>query len=140
MSISKAVRARVRDDAGNCCGYCRVSADYVYAHMEIDHIIPISAGGKDDEENLWLACPRCNSYKSDQIEARDAVSKELVKLFHPRLQHWHDHFEWDKKSPAVLHGRTPCGRVTINALQINNAEALNFRQLLVSVGWHPPSD
>jgi 5-methylcytosine-specific restriction endonuclease McrA len=85
-NISGELRARVRKDAGDRCGYCRSAQRYVFAPLEIDHIIPQAAGGSDEEDNLWLACPMCNNYKSAQTEAHDPETGELVGLFDPRRQ------------------------------------------------------
>ena len=54
--ISEEVRARVRFEAQDQCGYCRSLQKYVLGILEIDHIIPKAKGGTDDEKNLWLAC------------------------------------------------------------------------------------
>ena len=55
-SISERVRERVRRRAGNRCEYCLAHQDHVFDILEIDHIVPRSAGGSDDEENLCLSC------------------------------------------------------------------------------------
>jgi 5-methylcytosine-specific restriction endonuclease McrA len=68
--ISAAVRARVRAAAHNRCGYCQRSQRYVLGLLEIDHILPEARGETDAEENLWLACRLCNSFKGTQISAR----------------------------------------------------------------------
>jgi len=65
--ISQEVRARVRAQADNRCGYCHSSQKYVLAILEIDHLTPKAKGGTDDEENLWLACPLCNGYKEPKL-------------------------------------------------------------------------
>lgn len=36
--------------------------------LEIDHIVPLSLGGTDEETNLQILCNRCNSGKSNQRE------------------------------------------------------------------------
>ncbi|WP_313933932.1 MULTISPECIES: HNH endonuclease signature motif containing protein [Nostocaceae] len=64
--IPEAVRVRIRTQANNQCGYCRSLQKYVLGILEIEHIVPKAAGGTDDEENLWLACRLCNSYKGIQ--------------------------------------------------------------------------
>jgi hypothetical protein len=40
----------------------------------------------------------------------------------------------------MILGKTPCGRATIEALQLNNDTAVEVRREWVSVGWHPPKD
>ena len=42
--------------------------------LEVEHLIPRSGGGADDELNLWLAGRPCNQFKSAQIEALNAFS------------------------------------------------------------------
>lgn len=94
MSVSETLRKSIIEQAHNRCGYCLVSAQYVYAPMEIDHLIPIAKGGGDDEDNLWLACPRCNNHKSDLLDVFDASTNTSVRLFNPRTQIWTEHFDW----------------------------------------------
>jgi len=36
--------------------------------LELDHVIPISKGGKDEEENYQTLCKKCNVSKKDKIE------------------------------------------------------------------------
>lgn len=81
--IPEALRARVREQAENRCGYCLARQEYVPWVLEIEHIIPKSKGGTDDEENLWLACHSCNWYKSDQTHGRDPLTGRRVRLFDP---------------------------------------------------------
>ena len=37
-------------------------------------------------------------------------------------------------------GITPCGRATVDALQLNRESVVNFRRILVAMGEHPPPD
>lgn len=136
-SLNKHLRQRVREQAQNCCGYCQSQQQYVLGKLEIDHIIPVAAGGTDDEENLWLACRLCNSYKSTQVEAIDPLSGKPVMLFNPRQQSWADHFAWHSDGDQII-GLTPCGRATVIALQLNNVVAVMVRRAWVQAGWHPP--
>jgi len=61
--ISAEIRARVRFEAQDQCGYCRSLQKYVLGMLEIEHIIPKATGGTDEEKNLWLACRLCNNFK-----------------------------------------------------------------------------
>jgi HNH endonuclease len=135
--IPEAVRLRVRAQAGDRCGYCRSLQKYVLGILEIDHIISKAAGGSDDEENLWLACRLCNSYKGAQVYAKDPITNQQVQLFNPRTQDWSLHFTWTH-GDAYIAGLTPIGRATVVALQLNNPYAVTVREAWVSAGWHPP--
>src|SRR5207253_10537723 len=138
MSISEELRARIRARAGERCGYCQSAQRYVFAPLEIDHIIPTAHGGTDVEENLWLACRMCNGFKSDRTHGPDPLSGQEVRLFHPREQHWAGHFAWSIDGSQVL-GLTPCARATVVALQLNNVIAVMVRREWVAAGWHPPT-
>lgn len=137
MTISERMRDRIREQAGNRCGYCQSSQAYVLGQLEIDHIIPIAEGGSDDEDNLWLACRLCNSHKSTQHYGFDPDTSEQVRLFNPRHQIWREHFTWSEDATRII-GITPCGRATLIALQLNNPIAVTVRQNWVKAGWHPP--
>ncbi|WP_293350789.1 MULTISPECIES: HNH endonuclease signature motif containing protein [unclassified Microcoleus] len=80
MAVSEQVKALIRAQAQNRCGYCRSLQMYVLGILEIDHIIPKAVGGTDDEENLWLACSLCNNYKGIQTDALDPVTQTRVTL------------------------------------------------------------
>ncbi len=109
MSLSDAIRQRVSDFSQQRCGYCQMPAQFVYAPMEIDHIIPRAAGGTDDEHNLILCCPRCNNFKSDQTQGLDPVSHQIVPLYNPRQQIWTEHFRWSGDGTQII-GLTAYGR------------------------------
>jgi hypothetical protein len=138
-AIPDDVRARVREQAGDRCGYCRSHQRYVLGWLEVEHIIPEARGGRDDEENLWLACRLCNGYKGVQTHAIDPFTGRRVRLFNPRRQRWRRHFRWTEDGLEVQ-GRTATGRATVIALQLNNAIARLVRREWVSAGWHPPAE
>jgi len=135
--ISRALRKRVADAFQHRCGYCQTSEWIIGPLLEIDHIIPQSQGGTSVEENLTLACPLCNSYKSDQTEAADPVTGQKAPIFNPRQQNWIEHFEWAEEG-SIIWGRTSIGRATVHALNMNDPDVVAARRLWVSVGWHPP--
>ncbi len=138
-AIPDDVRARVRVQAGDRCGYCRSPQRYVLGVLEIEHIIPSARGGSDDEENLWLACRLCNGYKGTQTHGRDPATGQRVRLFNPRQQAWGRHFRWSADGTEVQ-GQTACGRATVIALQLNNPIARLVRSAWVTAGWHPPAE
>ena len=113
--------------------YCRSHQRLVLGHLEIDHIIPQALGGTDDEDNLWLACRLCNGYKGIQVDGVDLLTGEHVYLFNPRTQRWLDHFRWSDTGDQIA-GMTACGRVTVQALQLNHPLAVMVRRAWISAG------
>ena len=81
-------------------------------------------GGEDDLDNLALACIDCNLHKGPNLTGVDPETGLITSLFHPRHQHWEDHFEWRGIS---LFGKTPIGRTTIRVLNMNSEDQLTLR-------------
>jgi hypothetical protein len=137
MAISVTVRQLVRERARQRCEYCQTAEWLSGIANEIDHIIPLAAGGTDDLDNLCLACPVCNGRKWAKTRAVDPTTGATVALFHPRQQLWSDHFAWSEDSKTIL-GLTVCGRATIQALQMNHELIVAARAIWVRVKLHPP--
>ena len=135
---SESLRAVVRERAQDCCEYCLSQMKFSLSPFVMDHIVPLSLGGKTISENLALACPGCNMHKAVQLTARDPLTGRPVPLFHPRAQEWHDHFAWSMEFGEIL-GRTSTGRATVEALQLNRGGLQNLRWALKMVGCHPPT-
>ena len=136
-AIPEAVQERIRKTAHNRCGYCLSPQQLVLGKLEIEHIIPRASGGRDNEDNLWLACRLCNSYKAAQTHAYDPLSTRQMPIFNPRQQSWKRHFRWSNDGIHII-GRTRIGRATVIALQLNNPIAATVRRNWVAAGWHPP--
>ena len=62
--VSNKMRFSIYERDGYRCRYCGVSEQY--ATLEIDHIIPISKGGKSTYENLQTLCRKCNYEKGNK--------------------------------------------------------------------------
>lgn len=135
--VPRGLRDLVARTARHRCGYCLTREAVVGTPMVIDHIVPESLGGPTEEANLWLACPLCNSHKGDRITVLDVNTGEIVRLFNPRQQTWVEHFAWTSEGDRIV-GRTPIGRATVIALQLNRPSLVRARKAWVSVGWHPP--
>jgi hypothetical protein len=137
--LPEEVRERVRKQAGDRCGYCLSRQEYVWGKLEVEHIIPLKAGGLDSEENLWLACRPCNSHKSGKTAIADPTTKQLVPFFNPRTQAWQEHFTWSQDGTEII-GLTAIGRATVLALRLNDSRRVAVRRLWIEVGWHPPKE
>lgn len=85
-SIPDTVRAKVSTQAEARCGYCLTRQDYIPLSLEIEHIVPKSKEGTNDEENLWLACRMCNYFKSNHTHGQDPLTGRRARLFNPRKQ------------------------------------------------------
>lgn len=135
--VSDALRRQIRADAGRRCGYSQSPAVLVGMPLRIDHLVPVAAGGLTARDNLWPACRSCNEYKGDRTRAEDTVTREVVTLFNPRVQRWHDHFVWSPDGITVV-GITPCDRVTISVLHLHNDCVVASRRFWREAGWWPP--
>lgn len=135
--IGAQLRGLVAERARNRCEYCQSQKSVMGMPFEIEHILPLSAGGDSREGNLCLACPRCNRHKGTQVTGLDEETGEIVTLFDPRRDRWGDHFSWSGSGERLL-AQTATARATIEALQMNNAFAVRARRLWALAGWHPP--
>ncbi len=130
------LRQQVIERAGDRCEYCQAPLTIV-VEMEIDHIVPESAGGPTELDNLCVTCVGCNGFKLAFQEAEDPKTGEVVPLFNPRQQTWADHFAWNDDGTEMI-GLTPTGRATIVRLRMNRERMIQARQLWGQAGWHPP--
>lgn len=64
-SISVRVRFLVLKMYGYRCQLCGATASDPRVELEIDHKIPLSKGGTNVIENLWVLCRPCNSGKTN---------------------------------------------------------------------------
>ena len=118
--ISARLRRFTAERARHRCEYGWLQQELCPESFEVDHIIPPAFGGPTKAHNLCFACPVCNNAKRNRVMARDPVGGRWVRLFHPRLQIWNDHFRWSKDSGTIV-GRTATGRATVLALRMNHA-------------------
>ncbi|MDE7163840.1 MAG: HNH endonuclease [Clostridiales bacterium] len=66
--VSNKMRFSIYERDGYRCCKCGISERY--ADLEIDHIIPISKGGKSTYDNLQTLCHRCNVEKGNSINKK----------------------------------------------------------------------
>lgn len=135
-AIPDRLRQQVIARAGARCEYCLAPLAIV-VEMEIDHIVPESAGGPTELDNLCVTCVGCNGFKLAFQVAEDPQTGEMAPLFNPRRQVWRDHFTWSDDGTEMI-GLTPIGRATIVRLRMNRQPLREARRLWVQAGWHPP--
>jgi 5-methylcytosine-specific restriction endonuclease McrA len=82
--MDPALRALVRNRAGNRCEYCLVHQDHAELTHHIEHIVAIKHGGADDPSNLCLACERCNLFKGSDLTGIDSETGLVTRLFNQR--------------------------------------------------------
>jgi hypothetical protein len=135
--VPVALRKLVFDRAKGMCEYCRSQAKFAIDPLVMDHLNPVSKGGKTAAENLALACQTCNNCKYTKTAAIDPATNQIVPLFNPRHMDWNEHFTWNEDATEML-GITPTGRATITLLQTNRNGVMNIRRVLAIMGDHPP--
>ena len=103
----------------------------------MDHVVPAVEGGRENLENLALACFHCNRRKSNNQTGNDPETSMMVSLFNPRLQRWSEHFTWSADGLLVI-PQTATGRTTVALLQLNRERIVEIRRADVEVQRHPP--
>lgn len=120
-------RAVLMESFGATCFYC---SQRVKDNAHVDHVLPWSRVGLDGLANLVLACPSCNSSKSQLLPARAHVQRALGRG-RARLTDLATSIEWPTQFDRVvtsargLYSSQPPGspvwnaRNEISALQID---------------------
>lgn len=135
MTLPAQMATLVKARANDRCEYCQMSQFLQGATFHFDHIKPLTCGGSTTPENLALACPSCNLHKSDRSHAVDPETGLSYRLYQPRTQIWSDHFVWEE---TKLIARSPIGRATITALELNHPRRLRVRAAEALFDLFPP--
>lgn len=64
--ISKAKRKRIFERCEGRCAYCGKGLELGTFDACIDHVKPLAKGGNNEDDNLVMACRRCNASKHDK--------------------------------------------------------------------------
>ncbi len=134
MAIPATLARLVRRRAGGRCEYCHLPEHLSNLSFHVDHIVALKHRGSTTAANLALSCSFCNSFKGTDATGLNTDTGRFIRLFNPRRQRWATHFRW---RGAVLVGRTPVGRTTILALNINDLSRVNHRRALKDEGLFP---
>src|SRR2546425_6085093 len=131
--VPHALRQAVIATAQGRCAYCLSPEHMMGVTFEVDHIIPRSAGGCTQLDNLCLSCPTCNRHKARRLSAHDSLSGRSVTLFHPKQDVWSHHFAWNADGAQII-GLTPTGRATVEALRCNRPAMILLRRYWRATG------
>jgi hypothetical protein len=132
VRLAQELRDAVERRARGACEYCALPQDVSVVRHQVDHIIGRQHQGSDDLDNLCLCCIRCNRKKGPNIASVDPESQRLVGLFHPRRHAWAEHLVL--APDGRLHGVTAEGRATVQLMDMNDAERVTLRSLLLRAG------
>jgi hypothetical protein len=127
----------VEERAAKRCEYCRMHQALQGATFHVDHIVPRCLGGLSELSNLAWACPGCNLYKANRVDALSRDAGQPVPLFNPRTDRWTDHFRWNGYH---IEGITPVGRATVNLLALNHERRVMIREAEALFDLFPPRD
>lgn len=122
--------------ANHRCEYCKAPEVVFNFPFEVEHIVPLSRQGSDDDANLALACRSCNLRKGNRISGLSSRSNVEARFFHPRKDHWDEHFQTNSESGEVV-GVTPIGEVTVEYLEMNSSAQVAARQLWIRLNLFP---
>ncbi|MDA1055729.1 MAG: HNH endonuclease signature motif containing protein [Planctomycetota bacterium] len=134
--MTPALREQVRQRAKDCCEYCQTPQSCTRLPHEADHIRAQKHKGPTTLTNLGWSCALCNNHKGSDASAFVPGTDELVRLFNPRVDEWHDHFAWNGPE---LGGKTKMALATIELLKINSENRVSLRRMLIEVGLFPPN-
>lgn len=118
--------------AANLCEHCRAPEIAFNFPHEVEHIVPTAHGGTNRDNNLALSCHACNLHKSAFLAGYDEITQADIRLFHPRLDVWDEHFQFDPVT-REKGGLTAVGRATVARLRMNAPAQTSARRLWV--GW-----
>ena len=125
--IPEKLKIKVIHEADNCCEYCLQSNLFSFYPHQIDHIISLKHGGKTELNNLAYACFACNNTKGSDIGTMLLPDRIFIRLYNPRIDNWHDHFEIEN---GVIYDKTDIAKATIKVLNLNEIERIIERQEL----------
>jgi HNH endonuclease len=85
--IPDAVRHRVIEAFGNRCSYCLAAQRYVLSKLEIEHIIPVTLGGSNDEVNLCTGLTPVGRATVEALRINNEIAVEVRRNW--VLAGWH---------------------------------------------------
>ena len=92
--------------------------------MTVDHIIPLSAGGSDELDNLVYCCMRCNVNKGDFVATEEEM-RVGKRLLNPLTDTFSGHLILEVETGELI-PLTATGKFHIRILKLNRPSIENF--------------
>ncbi len=108
-TITKATLDEMYEAQEHKCGYCGRDLDELGKHL--DHILPLSKGGRHTINNVHWVCPKCNLEKNNKTE-EEWLKKERQKPTDIFTNHPCPEFKPPCKPGAPCHVAAPRGSRT----------------------------
>jgi len=77
--LTPEIKSLVWEKTGGRCWYCGVQTN-PFRDFQVDHVIPVSAFGTNDVENLVPSCRKCNHVKAN-LSLEEFREWQSVELF-----------------------------------------------------------
>ena len=77
--LSKKLRFEIFERDNFFCQYCGKTPDKDKVVLQVDHIVSVKNGGKNDKENLITACFDCNMGKGAKTTIKGKITPEDIK-------------------------------------------------------------
>ena len=132
MRVGDPLRVTVADRADEKCEYCQYPEQFSPSAFEVEHIVPKSAGGLTEHNNLALACSHCNLHKATRQKGVDSLTETEVRLFNPQIDDWADHFLLNRET-GEIEGQTRTGRAMVIVLNMNAEQPVRARRNLIKL-------
>ena len=83
QGFTKEFRRNLFVNRGGACMWCK--KPLTIGAFTVEHIRPQVEGGTDDEENLGIACPKCNNGRDGEVFTASGYLIEALRRYNPRF-------------------------------------------------------
>ena len=98
--VSKTCRTNIYNKANHFCEIC--GKPLLYNEMTLDHVIPLSRGGQNTEDNLRCVCEDCNRLKGNRMD--NEMYTGLTNICAIKAYQDPDNDAWDALIRAKVRG------------------------------------
>lgn len=139
--IGKTLRFKILSKYQFTCIYCGNTPPSVL--LEVDHIIPVSKGGKNNEENLVCSCFDCNRGKSDKT-IESSPSQIIDNLQLEKIKQYQEYIKYIKLKDKVINQSIEMVCEIYSQFNVgyepNDKYRLNIRDFIEKIGLDQTMD